>query len=408
MSRDVRVSGIRRLFSLPASGRRVERDVDDEIRFHIESRVAELVATGTATSVARDIAAREFGDVTAARAELARVDYRRLTRERRQGWWETLGQDLAYSARSLRSQPAFAAVVVLVLALGIGANVTMFGVIDHLLLRPPALVTSRSASCAWAWDARSTATGACSASCRTRSSATCARRRRCSSTFTAYSPDDMAFGRGREARELRGMRVSANYFTTLGVRPLIGRFFLPGDDGNPIAPRILVLGHGFWQRQFEGSRSAIGRTLTIGEDEYTIVGVAPEGFTGVTNAPVDAWVPLAANVTAQEYAGWLRSRQAYWLRIVGRLRPGRLAGAGRCNRDVRATRGRGSRWAITARAGGAVADDQARLRAAAAGAREHGGCESSRPAWRGVDPRAAHCLRERRESPARARNRAAA
>ena len=95
MSRDVRVTGIRRLFSLPASGRRVERDVDDEIRFHIDSRVAELVASGTAASVAREIATREFGDVTAARAELARVDQRRLTRERRQGWWETLGQDLA-------------------------------------------------------------------------------------------------------------------------------------------------------------------------------------------------------------------------------------------------------------------------------------------------------------------------
>ena len=102
MKREVRVSGIRRLFSFPASGRRVERDVDDEIRFHIDSRVAELIAAGTPAATARDIAAREFGDVTEARAEIARVDHRRLTRERRQGWWETLGQDLAYSLRSRR------------------------------------------------------------------------------------------------------------------------------------------------------------------------------------------------------------------------------------------------------------------------------------------------------------------
>src|SRR5688572_14035901 len=112
MSREVRVTGIRRLFSLPSSGRRVQRDVDDEIRFHIESRIAELVAAGTPPATAREIAAREFGDVTEARAELARVDQRRLTRERRQTWRETLGQDLAYAARSLRKQPGFGAVVV--------------------------------------------------------------------------------------------------------------------------------------------------------------------------------------------------------------------------------------------------------------------------------------------------------
>jgi predicted permease len=141
-------------------------------------------------------------------------------------------------------------------------------------------------------------------------------------SVTAYSPDDMAFGRGGDAHELRGMRVSANFFSTLGVRPAVGRFFLPEEEGNPTAPRVLVLGYGFWQRQFEGSRSVVGRTLAIGEDQYTIVGVAPRGFTGVTTEPVDAWVPLTANVTPDEYASWLRSRQAYWLRIVGRLRPG--------------------------------------------------------------------------------------
>ena len=141
MSREKRVSGIRRLLNLPESRRRVQHDVDDEIRFHLESRIAELVAQGTPANAARDIAAREFGNVDEARSEIARVDHRRLTRERRQAWWETLGQDLAYAARSLRSRPGFGAVVVLVLALGIGANVTMFDVVDRLLLRAPAHVT---------------------------------------------------------------------------------------------------------------------------------------------------------------------------------------------------------------------------------------------------------------------------
>ena len=322
MSREKRVSGIRRLLNLPESRRRVQHDVDDEIRFHIESRVAELVAGGTRPEIARGIATREFGDVAEARAEIARVDRRRLTRERRQAWWETFGQDLAYSARSLRAQPGFGAVVVLVLALGIGANVTMFGVIDRLLLRAPAYVIDPQRVVSIATGLRVDGNDRLQ---RVLSFPIYRDIRSATAAFeqvAAYSSDDMAFGRGREAHELRGMRVSANYFATLGVRPALGRFFLPDEDGNPTAPRVLVLGYGFWQRQFEGSQSAIGRTLAIGDDQYTIVGVAPRGFTGVTSEIVDAWVPLTANVTAEEYAGWLRSRQAYWLRTIARVRDG--------------------------------------------------------------------------------------
>jgi predicted permease len=322
MSREKRVSGIRRLLTIPESRRRVQHDVDDEIRFHLESRVAELVAGGTPPERARELAAREFGNVAEARAEIAQVDRRRLTRERAQAWWETLGQDLAYSARSLRSQPAFAAVVVAVLALGIGANVTMFGVIDRLLLRAPAHVTDPHRVVAIAMGGRVDGNDRLQ---RILSYPIYRDMRSAGQAFeqvAAYSPDDMAFGRGREAQELRGMRVSANYFEALGVRPAAGRFFLPEEDGNPIAPRVLVLGYGFWQRQFEGNPSAIGRTLAIGDDQYTIVGVAAKGFTGVTNDVVDAWVPLTANINADEYASWLRSRQAYWLRIIARIRDG--------------------------------------------------------------------------------------
>jgi len=322
MRREKRVTGIRRLFSFPASPRRVQREVDDEIGFHLESRVAELVAGGMPSVTARDVAAREFGDVTEARSEIARVDLRRLTRNRRQAWWETLGQDVAYSARSLRNQPGFALVVVLVLALGIGANVTMFGVIDRLLLRAPMHVTSPervvSLAVGRARDGDERLQRTLSYPIyRDMGSVTQA-----FDYLAAYTQTDMAFGRGREARELRGMSVSANYFTTLGVRATAGRFFLPEEDGNPTAPRVAVLGYGFWQREFQGSPSVIGRPLTIGDDEYTIVGVAPEGFTGVTTTTVDAWVPLTANVSAKEYEGWLKSRQGYWLRIIARLKPG--------------------------------------------------------------------------------------
>jgi len=322
MSREKRVSGIRRLLTLPESRRRVQHDVDDEIRFHLESRIAELVAQDTPVNVARDVAAREFGDVAEARSEIARVDRRRLTRERRQAWWETLGQDITYAARSLRARPGFGAVVVLVLALGIGANVTMFGVVDRLLLRAPAHVTDPQRVVSIAMGRRVDGNERLQ---RILSYPIYRDMTAAASAFdqvAAYSPDAMAFGRGRDAHELRGMRVSVNYFATLGVRPAVGRFFLPEEIGNPTAPRVLVLGYGFWQRQFEGNQSAIGSALAIGDDQYTIIGVAPQGFTGVTNEAVDAWVPLTANVTPEEYASWLRSRQAYWLRIIARVPDG--------------------------------------------------------------------------------------
>jgi len=323
MSREIRVTGIRRLLNLPASGRRVQRDVDDEIRFHIDSRTAELVAGGMSPDIARETAAREFGDVAAARDELSRVDLRRLSRQRRASWWETIGQDIAYSARSLRHQPAFAGVIVLVLALGIGANVTMFGIVDRLLLRPPAHVAEpeRLMTVGMA----RTVDGAESVQ-RVLSYPIYRDVRSAESAFehvAVYAPVDMVFGRGHDARELQAMRATASYFPALGVRPAVGRFFVPEEDGNPTAPAVAVLGYGFWQRQFEGSRSVVGRTLTIDQQEYTIVGVAPAGFTGVSNiAAVDVWVPLTTGLTAEEYESWLRSRQAYWMRIVGRLRHG--------------------------------------------------------------------------------------
>ena len=343
MTREVRVSGIRRLLNLPASERRVQREVDDEIRFHIESRVAELVAGGTPAVAAREIADREFGDIIEARAEIARVDQRRLTRVRRQSWRETFTQDVAYAARALRKQPGFASIVVLVLALGIGANVTMFGVIDRLLLRAPRYVVEPDRLMHIAIGR--TVDG----ELRTQFTLSYPIYRDMQSARDAfqevavYAPVELAFGRGSEARELRGVRVTANYFATLGVRPVVGRFLLPEDDGDPVAPNVIVLSYGFWQRQFDGSRAAIGKTLRIGDADYTIIGVAPDGFTGVTNATVDGWIPLTAGTTPQELAAWAQGRQSYWLRVVGRLGPG-------------VTRERAAAIATTANRAGAIRD----------------------------------------------------
>jgi putative ABC transport system permease protein len=129
--------GFRRLFHL-GSPATVERDVDEEIRFHIDSRAAELVGQGVTPAAAREQAEREYGEVAASRAELVALDRRRLVRARRLTAVHEWGHDLRTAARALRARPAFTALVVAVLALGVGANATTFALADQLLFRPPA------------------------------------------------------------------------------------------------------------------------------------------------------------------------------------------------------------------------------------------------------------------------------
>src|SRR5688500_6605029 len=112
MGRDTRITGIRRLFRLPATRQSVDRDVEAEIRFHLEQRVADLVAQGISPAVARESAEREYGDVRRSRAELASVDRHRLNRERRIDWWDELRHDVRHSTRSLLRQPGFSLTVV--------------------------------------------------------------------------------------------------------------------------------------------------------------------------------------------------------------------------------------------------------------------------------------------------------
>jgi len=319
MKREPQFTGIRRFFSLPRSMRTVEREIDDEIRFHIESRVADLASRGISREAARTQALSEYGDVAESRRELNRLERRRLARERWRLRFDSIHQDVAYAARILGRQRGFATSVVIVLALGIGANATMFSVIDQVLLRPPALVADPG-RVVTADFVRSNEAGPIHQDYLSYPQyLDMAGTRDAFTSVAAYTWADLPLGQGADAQRLRGMKVSASYFNTLGVQARLGRLLLPEDDGSPVAPNVAVISYGLWQRQYAGDPSVVGKEMRFGDARYVIVGVTPRHFNGLSASAVDVWVPLTSGETPQSLVGWSRSREGYWLRVVARL-----------------------------------------------------------------------------------------
>jgi len=226
-----------------------------------------------------------------------------------------LWNDIRHGARALRKDAGFTAVAVLTLALGIGANSTVFSWINATLLNPipgaretgqlNAIARGRAASFAYPdyLDLRS--------------------RAESFSGLTATSGTPVSLTGHDRPERVWGMLVSANYFDVLGVRCALGRGFAPGED-EPGRAASVVISYRLWQDRFSGARGVLGRTLPINSHDYTIVGVAPAVFQGSnTGLRADVWVPIA--MTAQivpDAADRLESRSDTWVQLIGRLRRG--------------------------------------------------------------------------------------
>ncbi|MFN2565239.1 MAG: ABC transporter permease, partial [Gemmatimonadaceae bacterium] len=236
---------------------------------------------------------------------------------------EAVRDDLRYTLRGLAKAPGFAAAAILTFALGVGANSTMFGVVDRLLLRPPAHVREPERVVRLAARMVGETTGGQ----RTFSYPVYKAVRDRVRSFEVVAMSAYAgvpWGRGDQARGLDGLLVSASYFPLLGVRPHLGRFILPEEDVEPVGAPVVVISYGFWMRQFAGDRRVIGRTLELGQRRYMIIGVTPPGFTGTELSAPDVWIPITASQgRLQADAGWAtRGGSTTWLSIYARLRPG--------------------------------------------------------------------------------------
>jgi len=291
----------------------VERELDAELRFHIEREMEKHVRSGLTWAEAEVRARREFGghDVIREQARDARGV----------GWVDSVVSDVRYAWRSLRTRPAFAVGVVLTLGLGTGANAAMFGIVDRLLFRAPAYL----------WDAervhRFYGTYLWNGALLTERSYEYRRYQDLQRSATAFDAlavaetRQVAVGSGEAMREMTVMIASASMFGMFDVRPVLGRFFTEAEDGLPVGESVVVLSHAYWQSTFGGRADALGQSISVGDGVYTVVGVAPAGFIGFSETEVPAlFVPVTTFAwhTAPDFAdhyGWS------WLEIFMRRRP---------------------------------------------------------------------------------------
>jgi putative ABC transport system permease protein len=279
--------------------KQAEREMDDEMRFHLEKQMEQNMACGMSPKDARDAALRQFGNVGS------------LKEECRDSWGvrfiSELGKDIRYGLRQLRRNPGFTIVAVLTLALGIGANTAIFSVVNTVLLRPlPYRNPDRLVTILHYGDGPV-------------SPANFLDWRKLNHVFERMSAAEWwapnVTGVDKSER-LWALRVTSNTFPLLGVQPLLGRTFTPDED-DPGREREVVLSFRMWQRQFGGEPGAIGKTITLDGRNYTVIGVMPRGFKFAPFWAVKAelWAPLPL-------AGRTSNRDANSLRAFARLKPG--------------------------------------------------------------------------------------
>ncbi len=316
--------GVRRMFRLDAGRNDLAAEVDDELGFHFEATVAELRATGLDEVAARAEAERRFGDVTVTRARLLRIDGGRERIARRAERVGAAVHDVRLVVRGLAREPVFTLTVAVTLGLGIGANATMVGLVDRLLFRPPSHVVDPGRVAILSFTETDPTYGSSTNLGVAWPDYLLAGRPTAFASTAAYYPAELTVGRGTEAERVRVTMVSASFFPLLGVTPRAGRFFTEEESAVGAGSPVVVLSERYWRRRFGADPAALGASLQVGNQIFTVIGVTPRGFSGVDLNAVDLWLPVGP--AAPEMLGpgtsWARTRNWQWVRVLARLAPG--------------------------------------------------------------------------------------
>lgn len=284
----------------------LDRQIDEELAFHIAERVDELVAAGMSEPEARSWAQRQFGSRLRQKEETRDVDML--------DWLESVIQDLRYGIRTLAANPVFTATAVLSLALGIGANIAIFNLLNAVMLRslpvedPARLVQIDS------HELGGELTNPIWEYLRDRQQAF--------SGVLAYSPARFDLADGGESHFAQGLWVSGEFFKILGVAPLRGRVFTAQEDRRGAAA-VAVISYRFWKRNFPHGADVIGKMIRLDRHQFEIVGVTPPWFTGLdVTRSYDVAIPITCEPILHTDRSALDNRSWWWLNIVGRLAPG--------------------------------------------------------------------------------------
>lgn len=294
--------------------REVHEQVDAELTYHFDMLVEENIREGMSPDEARDSAKRRFGDYEEIRTQGARMRQSNERARRRATLLETLVTDVKFAFRGLRRNAGFGAVVILTLALGIGANTAIFTVIEAVLLRSPPFPDSDRVVFVHEINRRGGRYAV--------SPANYLDWREQQSVFDAIAAtagDSPMVTEGGEPQRVAGTRVSADYFRVLGVGPVMGRTFTIAEDG-PDEPNLVVVSHRFWTARMGGDADAVGRSVRLDGQPHTVIGVMPKGLSvyerpGPENAePIEVWRtnPFAYNPPSE--------RGIRRLRVIARLR----------------------------------------------------------------------------------------
>ena len=302
--------------------RRVNQDLDAELRDHLERQIESLRTKGFSPAEARTAALREFGNVGLIQEQVR--DARRVR------WVEDLWRDARHGVRTLARSKGFTATALISLALGIGANAGIFTLLDQVLIRPLSVgEPERLVQLAW----RGNAVGANYGGGSLLSYPICRELEEQTDVFDGVlcrHPTDVNFSSGREHEPVRAEIVSGSYFAILGVLPGMGRLIAASDDRQPGAHPVVVLSHDFWTTRLGGAADIVGRRVLINSHPMTVIGVAPASFRGVDLADMPAvWIPAMMKRQATPEWDGLFSRRTFWMHAIGRLRPGVTANQAR-------------------------------------------------------------------------------
>jgi putative ABC transport system permease protein len=283
----------------------IRADVDDEFQFHIHERIDDLVAQGMAPSAARDAALKNFGDIERFKSNCRVIAEEQEAQLNLKERLTVVRQDAGYALRIMRANPGFTAAIALTLALGIGATTSIFSVINAVLLRPMAY--DHPERVVFVSETYDGGRGSVSVGHFTDWST----HQRSFEHLAAWQASTVNLTDGDPARVVSA-RVTPAYFSVFHMTPALGRYFLPTETA---ASRVVVLSYPLWESRFARDSAILGRTVSLGGDAHTVVGVTPKAFT-LTSFEERLWTPLTFT-PAQ-----LTNYGAHSYTIVGKMKEG--------------------------------------------------------------------------------------